>query len=200
MDKKQLEIILQQLKEPPLPKPSLEQYTIPSGLGAEIINLAYLHGDIKKKVIFDFGCGSGGWALPLAKKLEEGKIYALDILEEPLSALRARAKLEKNFNIETIRADIEKRTPLSSNSVDLVLMTDLLFECEDKKMVLEEGKRVLKPGGVLLIVDWKIAVPLGPEKGRVSPQDIKKEARDLNLKLEKEFEAGIYHWGLIVVK
>jgi len=59
MDKKQLEIILQQLKEPPLPKPSLEQYTIPADLGAEIINLAYLHGDIKDKVIFDFGCGSG---------------------------------------------------------------------------------------------------------------------------------------------
>ena len=43
----------------------------------------------------DFGCGSGGWAIPLAKKLEEGKVYAIDILEEPLSALRARAKLEK---------------------------------------------------------------------------------------------------------
>ena len=53
MNKKQLEIILQQLKEPPLPKPSLEQYTIPGGLGAEIINLAYLHGDVKKKIIFD---------------------------------------------------------------------------------------------------------------------------------------------------
>jgi len=59
MDKKQLEIILQQLKEPPLPKPSLEQYTIPADLGAEIINLACLHGDVKDKVIFDFGCGSG---------------------------------------------------------------------------------------------------------------------------------------------
>jgi len=154
----------------------------------------------KEMVAADFGCGSGGWALPLAKKLEEGKIYAIDILEEPLSALRARAKLEKILNIETVRADVEKRTPLSSNSVDLILMTDLLFECEDKKKVLEEGKRVLKPGGSLLIVDWKISAPLGPESKRVSPQDIKKEARDLNLKLEKEFEAGIYHWGLIVVK
>lgn len=154
----------------------------------------------KEMIAADFGSGSGGWVLPLAKKLEEGTIYALDILEEPLSALKSRAKLEKISNIEIIRADVEARTPLSSNSIDLVLMTDLLFECEDKKIVLEEGKRVLKPGGSLLIVDWKISAPLGPESGRVSPQDIKKEARDLNLKLEKEFEAGIYHWGLIVVK
>ena len=154
----------------------------------------------KDMIAADFGCGSGGWALPLAKKLEEGTIYAIDILEEPLSALKARAKLEKILNIEIIRADVEKRTPLSSNSVDLVLMTDLLFECEDKKMVLEEGKRVLKKDGKILVVDWKLSAPLGPEGRRVSPQDIKKEARDLNLKLEKEFEAGVYHWGLIVVK
>jgi len=154
----------------------------------------------KEMIAADFGSGSGGWALPLAKKLEEGTIYAIDILEEPLSALRARAKLEKILNIETIRADVEKRTPLSSNSVDLVLMTDLLFECEDKKMVLEEGKRVLKPGGKILVVDWKLNAPLGPEEGRVSVDDIKEIAKDLNLKLEKEFEAGIYHWGLIVVK
>jgi len=148
----------------------------------------------------DFGCGSGGWALPLAKKLEEGKVYALDILEEPISALKARAKLEKILNIETIRADVEKRTPLSSNSVDLVLMTDLLFECEDKKMVLEEGKRVLKPGGKILVVDWKLDATIGPEEGRVSTEEVKKIAEDLNLKVEKEFEVGIYHWGLIVVK
>ena len=154
----------------------------------------------KDMIAADFGCGSGGWALPLAKKLEEGIIYAIDILEEPLSALRARAKLEKILNIEIIRADVEKRTPLSSNSVDLVLMTDLLFECEDKKMVLEEGKRVLKPGGKILMVDWKIDATIGPEEGRISTEEVKKIAKDLNLKLEKEFEAGIYHWGLIFTK
>ncbi len=154
----------------------------------------------KEMIAADFGCGSGGWALPLAKKLEEGIIYTIDILEEPLSALKARAKLEKILNIEIIRADVEKRTPLSSNSVDLVLMTDLLFECEDKKIVLEEGRRVLKPGGKILVVDWKLDATIGPEEGRVSTEEVKKIAKDLNLKLEKEFEAGIYHWGLIVVK
>jgi putative methylase len=58
LNKKQLEIILSKLKESNLPKPSLEQYTIPSSLAAEILNLAYLHGDIKNKTVFDLGCGS----------------------------------------------------------------------------------------------------------------------------------------------
>jgi putative methylase len=59
MRKKQLEIILQKLKEPTLPKPSLEQYTITGNLASEILNLACLHGDIEDKIVFDFGCGSG---------------------------------------------------------------------------------------------------------------------------------------------
>src|SRR4030042_3324590 len=92
----------------------------------------------------DFGCGSGGWVTPLAKKLENGKVLSLDILEEPLSALRAKAKLFKLENIETIKADVEKGTSLANESQDLVLITNLLFECKDKNKVLEEAKRALK--------------------------------------------------------
>ena len=148
----------------------------------------------------DFGCGSGGWVIPLAKKLEEGKIFAIDILEEPLSALRAKTKLEKIINVQTILADIEKGVDIAENSLDLVLMTNLLFETENKKKVLEEGKRVLKPGGRILVVEWKIDAPLGPKEGRVSAEEVKKIAEEIGLKLEKEFEAGIYHYGLILVK
>ena len=150
----------------------------------------------------DFGCGSGGWAIPLAKKLEEGKVYAIDILEEPLSALRARAKLEKITNIETIKTDVEAKegSTLPESSCDLVLMTNLLFQVDDKKSTLEEGKRILKPGGRILVVDWIKDNPLTKEIEKVSFEEIKKEARELNLKLEKEFEAGTYHYGLILVK
>ncbi len=171
----------------------------------------------------DFGCGSGGWVIPLAKKLEGGKIYAIDILEEPLSALRAKTKLEKIFNVETISADIEKGVDIFEGSCDLVLMTNLLFQVENKKQVLEEGKRVLKPGGEILVVDWKLDAPIGPPKeNRVSPEEIRKIAEEIGLKLEKpstraelgagpvphrnkvsgagEFEAGNYHYGLILVK
>ena len=151
-------------------------------------------------VAADFGSGSGGWAIPLAKKLEEGKVYAIDILEEPLSALRAKTKLEKIFNIETIKSDVEKGSKLFNESCDFVLMTNLLFQCEDKKKVIEEGKRVLKPGGKILVVDWKLDASLGPKESRVSAEEVKKIAKELDLKLEKEFEAGSYHYGLVFLK
>ena len=152
--------------------------------------------------IADFGSGSGGWVLPLAKKIEEGKIYAIDILEEPLSALKAKAKLAKIFNIETVKSDVEgiNGSRLAQSSCDLVLMTNLLFQCENKKQVLEEGIRVLKPGSRVLVVDWKKDARLGPEKGRVPVGEVRKIAREVGLTLEKEFSASPYHYGLIFAK
>jgi len=150
----------------------------------------------------DFGCGSGGWIIPLAKRLENGTVYAIDILEEPLSVLKSKVKLEKIYNVEIIQADIEGKntSKLSDSSCDLVLMTNLLFQCENRKSVLEEGKRVLKTGGKILAVDWNKDNALTKAVENLSAQEVKKIAKHLNLKLEKEFKAGLYHWGLILVK
>jgi ubiquinone/menaquinone biosynthesis C-methylase UbiE len=160
---------------------------------SEVLNML----DLKEGFIAaDFGSGSGGWVIPLAKRLKEGKVYAIDILEEPLSALRSKIRLEKILNIEIVKSDVERTSKLLSNSCNLVLMTNLFFEIDEKKKVMEEGKRVLKKGGKFLIVDWKEEAPLGPEK-RISPLEIKKIAEELDLEIEKEFTAGLYHWGII---
>ncbi len=163
----------------------------------EILNKLELRDDA---VAADFGCGSGGWALPLAKILEEGKVYAVDILEEPISALKSKAKLQKIINIETMLADVEKGVAIPSETCDLVLMTNLLFECEDKKAVLAEGKRVLKPGGRILVVDWIKDNPLTKQIEYVSFDEIRNIARGLGLKLEKEFPAGAYHQAVVFSK
>lgn len=163
----------------------------------EIINKLKLRQNM---VAADFGSGSGGWAIPLAKILVEGRVYAIDILEEPLSALRGKMKLEKVLNIDPLKADVERGTTLLSESCHLVLMTNLLFECQDKKAVLEEGKRVLKKGGQILVIDWQRDNPLTKEIEFCSIEEIKKIAQELNLKIKDEFEAGTYHWGLILTK
>ncbi len=156
--------------------------------------------DLKESfVAADFGSGSGGWVIPLAKKLKMGKVYAVEILDEPLSAMKSRLKLENISNVEAVKSNIENSTRILSNSCDLVLMTNLLFEIEDKKNTLEEGKRVLKNGGKLVIVDWKKDASMGPEE-RVSLDDVKKIAEEVDFKIEKELDAGLYHWGLLLVK
>jgi len=155
----------------------------------------------RNMIAADFGSGSGGWAIPLARKLEDGKVYAIDLLEEPLSALRARARVEKISNIQTVLADVEKGVEmLRDASCNLVLMTNLLFQCQDMKKILSEGKRVLKSEGRILIVDWKKDNPLTEQIEKVSFEEIKGTALGLNLKAEKEFEAGSYHYALVFTK
>lgn len=165
----------------------------------EVLNQIKLHPSM---VAADFGCGSGGWVLPLARKLSEGKVYAIDVLPEPISVLKARSKSEKIFNIQTILSDLESKrsSTLARDSLDLVLMTNLLFQAEDKKRILTEAKRVLRKEGKILVVDWKLDASMGPEKGRVSPEEVKEIAKELNLELEKEFDAGSYHYCLLFSK
>jgi len=163
----------------------------------EVLNELKIEGEM---IAADFGSGSGGWAIPLAKRLKFGKVYAIDILEEPLSALKSKAEIQKVYNIETINSNVEKGIKLPDLSCDLVLLTNLLFQIEDKKRVLTEAKRVLKKGGKILVVDWLPEALQGPREGRVSPDEVKKIAKNLNLKLEKEFRTGIYHYGLIFIK
>jgi ubiquinone/menaquinone biosynthesis C-methylase UbiE len=149
----------------------------------------------------DFGSGSGGWVIPLAKKLKKGRVFAVDLQEAPLSALKGRAKLEGLSNIKTIVADVAGRIPeLGNSSCDLILMTDLLFQVDNQDKVFEEAKRVLKQNGRILIIEWNINSPLGPKSNKPSPERIKEIAKTQGFKIEKEFPAGDYHFGLMFIK
>ena len=97
-------------------------------------------------------------------------------------------------------ADVEGKVDIASDSIDLVLMTNLLFQIEDRKKVLEKGKNVLKNKGKLLVIDWKKDSPLGLKEGRISAEEVKKIAKEIGLKLEKEFPAGKHHYELVFVK
>ncbi len=165
----------------------------------EVLNQLKLEGDM---IAADFGSGSGGWAIPLAKRLKFGRVYAIDILEEPLFALKSKAEIEKVYNIETVRSNVEQKqgSKLVDSFCHLVLMTNLLFEAKDKKTIMAEAERVLRKKGKILVVDWLPEAPLGPKERRVSADEVKEIAQNLNLKLEKEFKAGVYHYGLVFTK
>jgi len=159
------------------------------------------HLELKKNMIAaDFGCGSGEWAIALAKILANGKVYAIDLLEEPLSSVKSKARIEKLENIETVKNNIEKTiSRLLSNSLDLVLMTNLLFQTSDKKTAFDQAQRVLKPGGKVLVVDWSENAKIGPAQ-KVSAQEIKQIAQETGFLAQKEFLAGNFHFGIIFEK
>lgn len=151
----------------------------------------------------DFGCGGGGITVDLAKRLEQGRVYAIDVQQEMLSALKSRAELAGVRNIKTILADIEQPIQgLPQSSCDAVFVVSVIFEVdENKKAVFDQAKRALKPGGRLVVADWlpdKMSV--GPRKGRIGPEEMKNIAKQTGLQLEKEFRPSDYHYGLVFRK
>jgi ubiquinone/menaquinone biosynthesis C-methylase UbiE len=102
--------------------------------------------------VVDFGCGPGSFSLAAAHILgQSGKVYALDI--HPLAIQRVKTKAMKSGlqNIETISSD--GATGLPEQSVDFVILNDVLHEVDDPDAVLSELHRVMKPEGILFFSD-----------------------------------------------
>ncbi|MDP2926703.1 MAG: class I SAM-dependent methyltransferase [bacterium] len=165
----------------------------------QVLNQLELREDM---MAADFGCGVGGWAIPLAKKLKTGKVYAVDIQAEALAALRIKMEMGKMNNIRPIRADLEMGlgSSVQNNLLDLVLLTNLLFQIQDKSQIITEAKRVLRPSGQLLVTDWKTDSSFGPQENRISLKEASEMIEERGFKLEKELAVGKYHWGLLFTK
>ncbi|MBY9001110.1 MAG: methyltransferase [Candidatus Heimdallarchaeota archaeon] len=104
MKQKDLEIQLSQLQNFREPKIHLEQYQTPPRLVAMITWRALQLGDIKDKIVADFCCGTGLFAIA-AKILGAKKVYAFEIDLDALSIAKRNAK-DAGVEIEFLEADV----------------------------------------------------------------------------------------------
>jgi ubiquinone/menaquinone biosynthesis C-methylase UbiE len=153
----------------------------------------------------DFGCGSGFFSLAFAEIIgESGKVYSLDVLPSALESIASKAKMAGLSNIIPQRVNLEKEagSKLPSESVDWVIMKDMLFQNKMKDVVMKEASRVLKSGGKILVVEWNDQdAHVGPDKKiRISKEEIDRLAESQGFKKEKNLVAGDFHHGAVYVK
>ncbi len=149
--------------------------------------------------VADFGCGSGGFTISVAKKVKNGKIYAIDLSEKSLSVLKRKLEAEKIYNVRLVLSDIEKGVDLKEEFIDLVIVANLLFQVEDKEKIIKEAYRVLRKEGELLIVDWKKGEVVGI-KQKALPEEVKNIALKASFKTDKEFDVLPYHYVILFKK
>lgn len=152
--------------------------------------------------VADFGSGSGAYVLSIGEVLQHfGRVYAIDIQKDLLKRTLNEAVRSGLRVVEARWGDLEEQegSKLSSKSIDLVLVSNLLFQVSDKAAVLREATRVLKPGARLVIIDWMESFSgMGPiEKEVFGKDEALVLAADMGFTLIKEFDAGAHHYGLV---
>lgn len=173
-------------------------------MNGEFLNVDNITGHLGislNETIADFGSGYGFFAVAFAKIVgPSGQVFAIDVLETALEAVRSQAKIEGLFNIKLIRANLEKPngSKLPSESCDLVFIANVLFQAPDKSSLIDEAKRILKVNGRLAIIEWKPYIALGPKKeSRLSEAELKRLLSSKGFSELKEIDAGSHHYGFI---
>jgi ubiquinone/menaquinone biosynthesis C-methylase UbiE len=150
----------------------------------------------------DLGCGSGYFSLPAARMVgSKGRVFSIDVQKSVLEQVRKQAQLLNINNLETVWSDLEivGATKISPNSLDMVFLVNTLFQIKDKMAALSEAKRLVKPGGTLLIVDWLPGdTGLGPlADKRLNLAEIKQMAVSAGFTEKSTIDAGTHHFGLV---
>lgn len=150
----------------------------------------------------DLGAGSGHFAAAAAAIVgTSGKIYAVDIQEDILKHVKDHAEGLGHRNVETVWGNFEKLggTRLRDASLDAVILSNTLFQLDHREGAVAEIKRILMPGGRLLVIDWAGAYGgMGPLPHRVVSEHVAEELFiTAGFHKVKAFRAGPHHYSLV---
>ena len=130
-----------------LERPSREAEEHPS----KIINAI----DLKPNdVVADIGAGTGYLSFRIASLIPKGKVFAVDIQPEMLDIIKFLKKDKNISNVETILATVNNPN-LPLESVDLAIMVDAYHEFEYPLEVMQGIVSALKPGGRVVLVEYR---------------------------------------------
>ena len=160
--------------------------------------------DLQSGITFlDLACGRGAYCLAASQIIgENGNIFAVDLWEEGIELLRAVAKEKGTGNIKAFVSNAGEHIPVADHSIDVCLMATVLHDfVEDQieKEVLDEIVRVIKPNGILAIMEFKkIDGPPGPPRHiRLAPEQVDDMLTPYGFTRELFTEVGPYNYLML---
>jgi ubiquinone/menaquinone biosynthesis C-methylase UbiE len=149
-------------------------------------------------ILIDIGSGTGFFAIPLAESQPEAQIIGADISPEMTNILAKRAAEKKLKNLTAITLE-DSFLPYGNDFADIVLMANVFHEFDNPSSSLADVRRILKPGGRLIIVDWdKKDTPVGPPMSeRISLTDATKAVAANGFSHAAEIEIYPYNYVLV---
>lgn len=172
-----------------LDAPDRERY-LPTARLVELLDLA---GD---ETVVDYGAGTGRVTVAVAAALPRGRVIAVDESDEMLERLRDRLDGVANASAARIA---DNRVDMPDAGADRVLAVNLLHEVRGER-ALAEMRRLVGPGGFVLVVDWE----RGRERESGPPDDLLYSVDEAVVELAtaafavESLQAGLpYHFALV---
>ncbi len=141
-------------------------------------------------IVCDMGCGNGFYTLKMAKQVApKGEVLAVDIQQEMLRLLEARAKKDDIKGVKPVLGTlIDPRLP--KGKVDLILCVDVYHEFSHPVHMLAKMRESLAPGGQIALAEFRLEDPKVPIKllHKMSKKQILKEYSANGLKLVREYD------------
>lgn len=139
--------------------------------------------------IADIGAGSGYHVYKMAPLAQNGLVYAVDIQDEMLAALRKKKENSEIENIAVVKGS-EKSIGLPKNSVDKILMVDVYHEFSYPIAMVASIKKALRPDGKLFLIEYRGEDPNVPIKRlhKMTESQAVKEMEAAGFKLERNID------------
>lgn len=131
-------------------------------------------------VVVDFGCGTGTYTLPAARMVgRKGRVHAIDKDAERMAPVAKATR--KNLN--AIVGDGSTDIPLEDESCDVGLLYDVLQKLDDRRAVMREMHRVIRPDGVLSVYPMHL-----------DPREIRAEVLSAGFRYRDAYAGVVMHF------
>lgn len=151
--------------------------------------------------IADIGAGSGYHVFKMAEIAQAGTIYAVDIQDEMLAAMREKKLVRKITNVALVKGS-EKSVNLAPNSVDKVLIVDVYHEMNFPYEMMASVKKAMRDDAKLYLIEYRGEDPTVPikELHKMTEVQAVKEMRAIGLELEENTNNLPWQHCMVFVK
>jgi ubiquinone/menaquinone biosynthesis C-methylase UbiE len=147
----------------------------------------------------DLGCGDGYFAIPASRLVgPKGRVIAIDIDEGAIGRLRQHAA-EEGLNQLSAEVGAAEDTVACEGCADFIFFGINLHDFADPAQVIQNAKKMLRPSGKLVDLDWKTELmSIGPPLGkRFSITKAQELIESEGFHIASVAEAGPYHYIII---
>lgn len=155
--------------------------------------------------VADLGSGGGHYTKAAARIVgSSGHVCAVEIQKDLVTKLKNEVDQEGLPQVDVVWGDLEKPhgSSLADKSTDVVILSNVLFQARDKTTLLAEARRILRPSGKLLLIDWSDShAGLGPQPDHlISRSEAIELAEAVGMTVHGDIVTSAHHWGVILVK